>query len=481
MRLSFIAAVVVALSLGTCPNSFGAGVAFSGTIYGNTPGSSEGDVVSADLNRDGLPDMVIANPQGGNSVSVFLATAPGVFNQEADYAIATPSPDSPVAVDLNGDFALDLIVRHWNSPVLSILWNNGDGTFRSGPTVALTNPASSFVVGNFAHSSNLSIATVECPTSLSLPCSFNVYTGNGHGSFTRSQSVKMAGRAGEMHVGDFNGDSKPDVALARGAQILIWWGNGNGTFAAPTYLTPNGQDEIIGITVADFNNDGMLDLVATTGRLCGSDCMSGATWSYKNQGNKTFGLAWTSTQFHFAGLRAIDMNGDLNQDLIFINGDEFNGFFFGLLGNGNGTFQTTPESLPNTDWVADVYVRDLDLDSRDDYIQTTWEGGSAMVALQTGGYKNCAPPSSANLAAKICTPADGATVASPVDIRASGNSPEGVIQLQVWIDGVKQKVRWGDQLNNKFTLSPGTHRIAVSAMDKWYLAAAQTTIHVTVK
>src|SRR5207302_7420671 len=125
----------------------------------------------------------------------------------------------------------------------------------------------------------------------------------------------------------------------------------------------------------------------------------------------------------------------------------YNGFFLGLLGNGNATFQTTPQSLPNPDDVADVYVRDLDLDSRDDYIVTSWLGSGAMVALQTGGYKNCKPPSSANPAAKICSPVNGATVTSPVQIRAAGNSPEGIVQLQVWIDGVKRVVRWSDQLN----------------------------------
>jgi enamine deaminase RidA (YjgF/YER057c/UK114 family) len=123
----------------------------------------------------------------------------------------------------------------------------------------------------------------------------------------------------------------------------------------------------------------------------------------------------------------------------------------------------------------------LDLDSRDDYIQTTWLGGGVFVALQTGGYKNCTPPSSAIQTAKICTPGNGATVSSPVQIRAAGNSPEGIIQLQVWIDGLKKAVRWSDQMNNRFALSPGKHRIAVVAMDKWYLSSVQSTINVTVK
>jgi hypothetical protein len=54
--------------------------------------------------------------------------------------------------------------------------------------------------------------------------------------------------------------------------------------------------------------------------------------------------------------------------------------------------------------------------------------------IQTGGWKNCAPPSSANLAAKICSISNGATVSSPLLVKASGNSPAGVNQLQVWID-----------------------------------------------
>ena len=475
--MRFFLIPVLVLSLST--TVFSAGVTFSGTLYGNTPDSTQGGVVAADLNRDGWPDMVIANPQGGaNSVSVFLATGPGVFNKEADYSVATPSPDSPVAADLNGDFALDLIVRHWNSPKLSILWNNGDGTFRNGPTIALTNPASSFVVGNFNRADGLDIATVECAGGST--CSFNVYVGNNSGGFSRSQSVKMAGGAEELHVGDFDGDSKADLVLARTNQVLIWWGRGDGTFSAPSYLTPDSSKGVAGITVGDFNNDGRLDLVTSTFQFTSSFC-DGKAYAYKNAGGRSFSLAWSSSEGNCAGTFRADLNGDLNQDVIFENGDEFNGFFIGLLGNGNGTLQTTPQSLPNPDDIAGVEVRDLNLDSRDDYIATTWLGGSAMVALQTGGYKNCTPPSSANHLAKICSPGNGATVSSPVLIRAAGNSPEGVIQLQVWIDGVKKAVRWSNQMANRFALSPGKHRIFVGAMDKWYLSTAGTTINITVQ
>jgi hypothetical protein len=68
---------------------------------------------------------------------------------------------------------------------------------------------------------------------------------------------------------------------------------------------------------------------------------------------------------------------------------------------------------------------------------------------------------------------------SPVVVRASGNSPAGVTQLQVWIDGKKQYVKCGDQLAKGFTLTSGKHRIAVAANDK-FIGSAKTVVNVNV-
>ena len=471
-RLTTLAALLLALPIA----GSAATVSFSSTSY-PTSSFGPGGVVSADLNRDGRPDMIIADTQGPNvGVSVFMATTPGHFGAERMYLLTTATnPDSPLAADLNGDGSLDLILRDWHVAQLHILWNNGDGTFRTGPDVAIGNPATSFDLGDFNHDGKLDLAATECGST----CFLNVYLGHNNGTFTRSQSVQLSGGAGAMHAADVNGDGMVDLVISRTTQVLVWWGKGNGTFASPTHLTPNGTDGVVELTLGDFNNDGRLDIVADGGTL-GPNCFSTTgTWSYKNMGGTNFSLAWSSSNFGFAGLRRIDMNGDLNQDLIFMNGDEFCGFYFGLLGNGNGTFQTTAQSVPHPDEAADTYVRDLDLDSRDDYISDDGLGGT-LVALQTGGFKNCAPPSSTKLAAKICVPAAGSTANSPVLVRASGNSPAGVIQLQVWIDGVKKAVRWHDQLANKFSLGSGSHRITVIATDRYTQATTSTSTNVTV-
>jgi hypothetical protein len=120
----------------------------------------------------------------------------------------------------------------------------------------------------------------------------------------------------------------------------------------------------------------------------------------------------------------------------------------------------------------------MDGDSRADYAVVDWYNGLA-VGIRTGGRKNCPPPNSANLAAKICGISNGAIVTSPLLVKASGNSPAGVNQLQVWIDGKKRYVKWRDQLAKQFILSSGKHRIAVVANDK-YIGHATTAVNVTI-
>ena len=73
-----------------------------------------------------------------------------------------------------------------------------------------------------------------------------------------------------------------------------------------------------------------------------------------------------------------------------------------------------------------------------------------------------------------------AAAASPLLVRASGNSPLGLNRIEVWIDGKKAAQRLGSQIAKRFTLSAGTHRIAVVAVDK-YLGTATTVRNVTIQ
>jgi FG-GAP-like repeat len=70
-------------------------------------------------------------------------------------------------------------------------------------------------------------------------------------------------------VGDFNGDTKLDLAVANGGStVSVLLGNGNGTFQTHVdYGTGNGPNSV---AVGDFNGDGNLDLVTANSGVAGN-------------------------------------------------------------------------------------------------------------------------------------------------------------------------------------------------------------------
>jgi hypothetical protein len=97
--------------------------------YGSGVSPSSVDV--ADFDGDGHPDLAVAN-QGtaGTSfaISVLTNEGDGTFGGAANYAVGI-FPSSVIAADLGGDDASDIAVANANTGTISILLNRGDGTF----------------------------------------------------------------------------------------------------------------------------------------------------------------------------------------------------------------------------------------------------------------------------------------------------------------------------------------------------------------
>jgi hypothetical protein len=141
----------------------------------------------------------------------------GSFSKEVDY---DNFAEFSVAADVDGDGVVDLILHNTkkDSERLTVLKGKSDGSFvLSSATVDLT--ASSY----------------DYPT---------------------------------MVAGDFNRDGKLDVVIAdsatKGTAYLVR-GNGDGTFQAPTQFA-TAVDTSPVMTVADFNYDGLPDLIASDGQ-----------------------------------------------------------------------------------------------------------------------------------------------------------------------------------------------------------------------
>ena len=166
----------------------------------------------------------------------------------------------------------------------------------------------------------------------------SVYLGNGKGAFAASKDSPFpAGPSpNDLAVGDFNGDGRMDVAIANhGVKLVtVLLGNGKGRFSfAPgsPFKVPS-DPHPHGIAAADFNGDGKLDLAVDS-------------WGENKvlvllgNGNGTFqssGAKFAVGQAPYQRLRAADLNEDGHPDLITSNweGDSVSI----LLGDGKGSF-----------------------------------------------------------------------------------------------------------------------------------------------
>lgn len=96
---------------------------------------------------------------------------------------------------------------------------------------------------------------------------YQVLLNDGRGNFSvgGSESLPAAsiGSSGLILSGDFNHDGKLDFASLNASPIAIFFGNGDGTFAAavPMGATTGGAPVLV--DTADFNCDGYTDIVYT--------------------------------------------------------------------------------------------------------------------------------------------------------------------------------------------------------------------------
>ena len=228
-----------------------------------------------------------------------------------------------------------------STPELSVLINRGNGTFPAAE-LNVSGGSGGVAVNDFNHDGNADVVLADG----------SVYLGNGDGSLRFLASAPLGGVA--VATGDFNHDGIPDLAAAvecapagcsSGGQLLIALGNGDGTFQTPTAL-PSGGFYAESLAVADFNNDGNLD-IALVNNCRDSGCSAGGSVSiYLGNGNGTFSLLNTIS-YHLRLFPLSVVAGDFNNDgladlavgLRKLHAAQL-GIVNVLLGNGDGSFQS---------------------------------------------------------------------------------------------------------------------------------------------
>jgi uncharacterized protein (UPF0548 family) len=207
----------------------------------------------------------------------------------------------------------------------------------------------------------------------------SVLLGNGDGSLQSAVNYATGPRPNSVAVGDFNGDGKQDLAVANrgdprvgGDAVSVLLGNGDGTFQnAVNYAAGSAP---FSVAVGDFNGDGKQDLAvanASSGNV--SVLLGSGKGTFQNAVNYSTGLAPYSVAVG-------EFNGDGKQDLAVAT---FLGDVSVLLGNGNGTFQNAVNYAAGVD-IRSVAVGDFNGDGKQDLVVANSNSANISVLLGNG-------------------------------------------------------------------------------------------------
>jgi len=220
-------------------------------------------IVAADLDADGILDLVIASRA---SVSVLLGNGSGgvgdgTFGAPAAYP--TPSSWGVAVADFNGDGALDIAAGNWLHTQVTLLLghldgsNQPDGTFTSGGSVPTPGGCSDITTGDINADG---IADLVASGSSGVW----VMTGNGSGGVgdgTFGVTAYPTGtQSNDAALADLDGDGDVDIAVSdTDAQSLrVLFNDGSGAFPQDwVYLSGTGP---IGVVTADLLEDGRPDV-----------------------------------------------------------------------------------------------------------------------------------------------------------------------------------------------------------------------------
>jgi predicted outer membrane repeat protein len=315
-------------------------------------------VAVGDFNGDGKPDLAVAN-SGSDNVTILLGDGNGGFTEPAGSPVGTGSTPLSVAVgDFNGDGKPDLAVANSGSGNVTILLGDGSGGFSqpAGSPVGTGTYPISVGMGDFNGDGKLDLAVAN-----EFSDNVTILLGDGSGGFTEAAGspVSAGSLPGYVTVGDFNGDGKPDLAVANqgSGNVTILLGDGSGAFTEAAGsplsagLTPRS------VAVGDFNGDGKPDLAVP-------NAISENVTILLGDGSGAFTEAVGSPVR--AGSRPVfvavgDFNGDGKPDLAVADDLSHNVTIF--LGDGSGGFSqpagspvgagTQPESVAVGDFNGD--------------------------------------------------------------------------------------------------------------------------------
>ncbi|GAB2847495.1 FG-GAP-like repeat-containing protein [Hymenobacter ruber] len=410
--------------------------------YPTVAGTRPYGLALGDINGDGVLDIVAGDNNGGlHTASVLLGQSGGSFSPPTAYPAASGSFGLALG-DMNQDGRLDLVTSYAGPFAVGVQLGQvgGFGATTSYPT--LGGISQQIALGDVNNDGRLDAVVANLGTN-----NVSVLLGQASG-FARATLYSTGPNSQPFSValGDLNGDGRLDIVTGNceSATIGVLLGQAGGFAPAVNYSAFKSRlfstaIYLIGISLADVDSDGQLDVVATTG-----DTTNTATVGVLL--GQAGGLLrpvthYTAPGFEADGLTTGDVNGDGWADIVLATPwGNAAGVLLGYPGGFSLPFiySTGAASSP---W--GVALADVNNDSRLDIV-TTNSSASVSVLLSSpplaqtvtttapgsGAIGSTISLNGSNLQGAVAVVFDGTsnrTVSSGFTVNAAGTQITGIV------------------------------------------------------
>jgi hypothetical protein len=285
------------------------------------------DIAIADFNKDGKPDLAFAN-HDRQYLTVLTGDGKGGFtplNGSPFHVNVRPHPHGIVAGDFNSDGNLDLVTDSWGDNRLAILFGNSSHGFNTAKYINVgKHPYQRIRAADLNKDGNLDLVTTNLDGN-----NATILIGDGKGNFHEPPGSPFA--CGDspfgVAIGDVNGDGNLDLAIVNAPSVTssntgrdgltVLLGNGRGGFSIMRGSPFNTGTGPTRVAIGDLNGDGINDIVVA---------------NYKSNSITIFMMDKNGVKSSYnmqvgakpGGLAIADLNGDGKADIVVSNsGDHY--------------------------------------------------------------------------------------------------------------------------------------------------------------